>query len=540
MRTHHSNGAKRVLTVVAGIAVIGLALLALTPTLNTASAQDSKKGGTLRISFQAIRQLDPYKTGGNNDEGNATSMVFDSLIYIDKDRQPAPLLAERWENPDDTTWIFTLRKGVTFHDENTVFPKGKGREVVAADVVYSINRFNKVSNAFTIGDIAGVRAVDKYTVEIKTKAADPFLLSDPNRLAVVSIVPQEAVEKLGETGFAQRPVGSGPFKLQSFTVNRLVTFKRNDKYWIPVNLDRVQFVYLPDPTVTTIALQGNRIDVVPYLLNIDSAKQLSTNKNIKLVDSVGSYRGLGFNVKTAPFNDINVREAIAKAIDIDAAVKAVVAPYGIRAYGQVPPWVTFGYDSSLKDLWSYDPKGAVALLAKAGYSEKNSDGFYVKNKQPLTVEIKTIAGTQVRVLTILVTQLKEFGIDARILQQDVSVWANDLVKGNETGVFFDFSYAGSTGLFALFASENIGGSNTHQYSNPAADALFAQALKTIDAGRRGQLWKQAQRLIMRDRVAIPLYFENGFSAVNSKVMDWVPAYGPLHLVSPGNNVYLAK
>ncbi len=96
---------------------------------------------------------------------------------------------------------------MTFHDGNDVFPEGANREVVADDVVYSVNRFLDVSTAFTLGDIESVTALDDYTVELKTAAPDPFLLSDPNRLARVLIVPREAVEQLGEDGFALNPVG---------------------------------------------------------------------------------------------------------------------------------------------------------------------------------------------------------------------------------------------------------------------------------------------------------------------------------------------
>ncbi|WP_168734882.1 ABC transporter substrate-binding protein [Deinococcus sp. KSM4-11] len=509
-------------------------LWVLSAFLGAASAQAAADGGTLRISFTALRQLDPYKTGGSNDEGNVDGLVFDALVYMDVKVTPRPLLATSWKTTDSTTWVFTLRKGVKFQDGNAVFAKGQGREVTAADVVYSVNRFTKVSNAYSIGDIASVKATDKYTVEIKTAKPNPFLVIDPNQLAQVAIVPHEAIEKLGEEGFARTPVGSGPFKVQSFTPNQTLTLTRNDSYWIPPKLKQVQFIYLPDPTVATLAVQSGRVDVVPYLLDVDSATQLANQRSVKLVQGAGSYRGLGFNVKTAPFDDPNVRKAISMAIDIDSAYKAVLGPHAIRAYGQVPPWVPFGYDPTLKNLWSYNPAGAAALLTKAGYT-KNDQGQYAKDGKPLTISLKTIAGSQVRVLTILATQLKAFGIDTSLQQQDVSVWADDLLKGN-TGMFFDFSYAGTTGLYALFGGNNIGASNTHQYKNAGVDALFAQALQTVEPANRSLLWKRAQRAIFRETVGIPLYFENGYAVVGAGVQGFVPAYGPMKLVAPTTNV----
>ena len=270
--------------------------------------------------------------------------------------------------------------------------------------------------------------------------------------------------------------------------------------------------------------------MVPYVFNIDSVSQLQNTPGVHLIARGGSYRGLGFNVKTPPFDDLAVRDAISKAMDIDAAVKAVVEPFGQRAYGQVPPWVSFTQDPGLKDLWTYDPEAALKELADAGWSDHDGDGILDKDGKPLSFSIKTIAGSQVRVLTILVTQLKQLGIDAKLLQQDVAVWADDLQNGNDTGLFFDYSFAGTTGLYSLFYGANAGKTNTHFYQNDQVDALLDEASATIDFQKRNDLWLQAQRLIMKDRAAIPLYFENGYSIVSDKVHDFVPPW-------PGSTSY---
>jgi peptide/nickel transport system substrate-binding protein len=267
----------------------------------------------------------------------------------------------------------------------------------------------------------------------------------------------------------------------------------------------------------------------------------SVAKNPKLatLSRGGSYRGLGFNVTKPPFDELEVRDAISKAMDIDAAFNAVVAPHGERAYGQCAPWLPHGYDTSLKSLWKYDPKEAVAILNKAGFRDTNGDGILDRNGKPLKVEIKTIAGSQVRTLTILATQLRKIGIDASILQQDTAVWASDIIDGN-TEVFFDFSFAGTTGLHSLFHSSSIGKTNGHYYSNATVDSLLDQALKTTDYTKLTSLWKQAQRKIMEDRVSIPLYFEWGYSIVNKRVNDFVPPWGGMHLVTLENSVWISK
>ncbi len=212
------------------------------------------KGGTLKIAASSIQQLDPYKTAAN-DETNLCGLVFDPLVVIGKDSfEPKPHLAQSWEMPDENTWVFHIRKGVYFQEGNEVFKKGAKREVTADDVVYSINRFINVSTAFTLGPIKSVKALDRYTVEIKTPEPSPFLVSDPNRLPSVGIVPREAIEKLGEDGFARKPIGSGPFQLKSFSPDKGAVLERNPRYWLPVYLDKVEFVVIPDPTVQVMAV----------------------------------------------------------------------------------------------------------------------------------------------------------------------------------------------------------------------------------------------------------------------------------------------
>lgn len=519
--------------------LVAVTLVAL-PMLFATLVSAQSEGGTLRIAYASIQQLDPYKSAGG-DEINAFAQIFDPLItFSQEDYRPIPHLAESWEATDATTWIFKLRKGVTFQDGNDVFPEGEGRELTADDVVYSVERYLEVSTTFTLGDVESVTALDPYTVQFKTAAPDPFFVTDPNRLGRVLIVPREAIETLGEEAFARNPIGSGPFELTSFTPDQSLEFTKNEDYWLPTNLDGVEFLFIPDPTVQTLALQTGDVDVIPYIFNVDSVAQLSQTPDITLIEGFGSYRGIGFNVTTPPFDEFAVRDAISKGMDIDTAVTSVVGEFGTRAYGQVAPWTGFETDPTLKDLWSYDPEAAAAELTEAGFTDSDGDGVLDRDGQPLSFNVKTIAGSHVRVLTILVTQLQELGIDAKLLQQDGAVWGDDLQQGNDTGMFFDYSFSGITGLYSLFYSGNNGRSNTHFYTNPEVDRLLDEASRTLAFQKRNDLWLEAQRLIMKDRAGIPLYFENGYAVVSKRVQDFAPAIAGLQLVSTENNVSLTE
>ena len=499
-----------------------------------------QEGGILNIAIKSVGTLDPHLTSSDFDFA-VLSQIFNTLVRTGKDSTPIPDLAEAWENPDDTTWIFHIRPGVYWHDGNSVFPKGKSRQVTASDVKYSLERVldpeTKSPSAGGLMNITTIEVIDDLTIKLVTGSPDPFLL-DAIRLAGIAIVPKEAVEKLGASGFARQPVGSGPFKLVRFVPDDQVALHRNEDYWKKPLLLGVTFKIIPDDIVAVMALEAGDVHV-SLSVPPSEVDRLRNDKRIHLYRSAqGWYRGLGFNVETAPFNELNVRKALAIATDIDSAVKNVFGENAIRAYGQVGP-ALLGYDPSLEELWPYDPDGALELLEEAGFTP-GTDGMLQRDGKKLTVDIKTMnEPARIKMVTIMVTQLRKLGIDAKISTQEVGTWVADLQSGN-TGLFMDFAYSGPTGLHAMFHSENAGISNAHFYKNPEVDAMLDQGSVTIDPEARATIWRKAQRQIMEDVPLIPLYFEFGYTAGDARMNDFVPQEWNLNLVSEENNVWLSR
>lgn len=517
-----------------------LTLVTLLAPMVFATAQAEEEESIVRIAVESIPSLELYTTAANN-VTDTQSVIFDALFFVSKDNfVPKPQLAESWTNPDPLTWVFEIREGVTFHDGNEIFPEGESREVTAEDVVYSVNFMLETSTSFTLGPVTSATALDDYTVEIKTESPQPFLVNDPNRLARMLIVPREAIEEKGREWFALNPIGTGPFELESLSPDSGVLLKRNEDYWIETEVDKVEMVVIPDPTAQVISLQAGEVDIVPHIWNYDMVEPLMEEPDLKVIQGRGgSYRGLGFNVTVAPFDDLEVRRAISQIIDIDEAV-SIMLDHSERAYGQVPPWVPFGYDPTLADLWEYDPDEGIATLEANGFEDENGDGFYEWNGDPFEIDLKTLPGSQVQVLTIIATQLREAGINASVLQQDVAVWADDLVNLNETTLFFDYSFAGTTGLRSLFHGEMVGRANTHGYDNPEVNAVLDEALTKTDYDELSALWKEAQRLIFEDVVGIPLYFEYSYSVTRDHISGYVPPWGGLQLVSSENVISVER
>ena len=513
--------------VVAAILVVVLAGAALGEQVLVMSAKD-------------LENYNPFQLLGRNDDVHVATQIWDTLVFSNKDDFSAQReLAMSWETPDAFTWVIHLRPGVMYQDGNDIFPEGESREVVADDVIASVNYAMKYASNLNLGSIVSLEALDDYTIQVKTDTPQPLLLTSIHRLGDVLIVPPEAVTET-DTGIEVLPVGSGPFELQSFVPGEEAVVTRNEDYWLPVILDEVRFVVIPDSAASVIALEAGQIDVLSYGPADEGPRLL--DDGYLLSRRGGSYRGVGLNVSKPPFDDIRVREGVSMILDIDSAWQAVIpAGFGERAYGQVPPWVPMGYDpEGLKDLDVFDVAGGIAMLNDAGWSDTDGDGWLDKDGEKFAIELKCFSGAQVRVMTILATQLQEAGIEATVLQQDVGVWVDDLLGGNTTA-FFDFSYAGDTGLYSMFHGAQIGNSNTHYYSNPEVDKLLDDALETIDFAERSALWKAAQRIIVAERAIIPMYFEWTTTYVAPYVKNWVtPWGGGLQLVSIENSVYLDK
>lgn len=520
--------------------IIALLIAILVLSFGTSMAATPREGATLSIAIKSVGTLDPHLTADDFDFA-VLSQIFNTLVRTGKDSTPIPDLAQSWENLDDTTWVFHLRPGVYWHDDNAVFPKGESRQVVADDVKYSLERVldpeTKSPFAGALSSIASIEVIDELTIKLVTKGPDPFFL-DAIRLAGIAIVPKEAIEQLGPSGFSRQPIGSGPFKIVRFVPDDQVALQRNDDYWKKPLLSGVTFKIIPDDVVAVMALEAGDVQL-SLSVPPSEVDRLRQDKRIRLYRSTqGWYRGLGFNVEASPFNEWEVRKALAMATDISGAVMNVFGDNAIRAYGQVGPGLV-GYDPTLEDIWPYDPDGALDLLTKAGFTP-GPDGILQRDGEKLTVEIKTMnEPARIKIVTIMVTQMRKLGIDAKIAIQEVGTWVADLQGGN-TGLFMDFAYSGPTGLQAMFHSSNTGISNVHFYKNSEVDALLDQGSVTIDPEARAVVWKKAQRLLMEDVVVIPLYFEFGYTASDSRLNDFVPQQWNLNLVSEENNVWLSR
>jgi peptide/nickel transport system substrate-binding protein len=441
------------------------------------------EGGTLvaAISGQPD-QLDPQSTSAYA-SFQVLENVFDTLVEPDAELDFQPALASEWETSDDgLTWTFTLREGVTWHN---------GRDLVADDVVFSYNRIidEELANAYRFESVEEVTAPDERTIEIRVSRPTPNLLANIGAFKGTAIVARENVE---DGSIGQNPIGTGPFRFDSYSPGDRLRLTRNDDYWgDEVALDGVEFRFVSEPTVALTNLQGGQVQWTDNLppQQVESLRG-SDDLTVEAVPS-NDYWYFAANQARPPFDDVRVRRAMALAIDRDEITEA--ATFGLATPNQtaIPETSRFHLDFAPFDR---DPDEARRLLDEAGVSNLTVD-FMVTNEYPETVTAAQVIQSQLAVV----------GIDVQIRTLDFAAWLDQQGEGN-----FDVFLLGWLGNidpddFYYAQHRTDANFNFQGYSNTEVDAALDAARAETDDDERQELYDTAVRRIVEDASYVYLY-----------------------------------
>lgn len=503
--------------------------------------ETSKAGGTLVVGTGGLVQFDPvYVT--DDTSMHVISNVF-SMLFRRSDRGPIPDLATSWEYENDTTVIFHLRRGVMFHEDNAVFPKGQSREVVADDVVYSLKRAIETEGNTTPSDLfnayESAEALDDYTVKLTMKYPDGLLFVGTSGLNHLGIVPREAVEQLGED-FALNPIGSGPFKFQSYRPDETLTLVRNDLYYQEPYLDGVVFRVIPDREVQIVALETGEIDALAAAIPSSAFERMLGDSRFVLHSTncpVGTQ--MFFNVNHPLFADQRFRQAIAYALDAQAINENVWGRMAISGCGTAGPGIP-GHDPQLCDKYfGYKPEEAKAILNELGWSDSDGDGILDKEGEPLTFELEIwTLPPMPQFGAAIVTQLKELGIDVQLQTVEFGTWVDD----RNQGLLKAWTTQGwcSDGATNLLWGESSSMHKFMGYDDPVLYALLDESNTTVDSSERERLLREVTNRIYSQYWAIPFGWFDDHNASRSWARDY---YGPrwhMNLCTEINNVWLDR
>jgi peptide/nickel transport system substrate-binding protein len=447
-----------------------------------AASSGGKAGGTLNFGIHAaLTGLDP-QIGANQSTRWVASLVYSYLVSLDKDNQLVPDLAEKWEQPSDTVYVFHLRKGVKFHN---------GREMTSADVKYSYDRImdpaNKANFASLFGGISAIDLPDDYTVKITLKAPDASFLIHLSSTGTQAIVPKEVVEA-NKGSLSQVMVGTGPYKFVSYTPGTSLVLQRNPDYFLAGQplLDSVVVKPIEDDSARINALKSGDVDMISFVPPSQIKSLGSTNGLVVSEGRVGTFYFLSFQVGRAPFNDVRVRQAIMYAIDRQAMLNtAIFGQADLTPNGPIPSWDRFAPSQQVYD--KPDIAKAKSLLADAGHP----NGFET------TIGVWTPQAYIVNAVQILQQQLAAIGVKVSIQQfGDYPSYQTTVLNQGKT----DMTVTGFSGNidpddWLGNAFRSTGGNNFWHYNDPKVDQLLDQGKKEQDFAARKKIYDQLQYLL---------------------------------------------
>ena len=395
--------------------------------------------------------------------------VFEGLMKPTSTGDLTPAVAESYTVSEDRlTYTFTLREGVKFHN---------GDEVTAEDVVYSISRCADTTDgtplveAFSV--IQSVEAVDARTVAITIAEPSNEFIS----YMTTAILPADYDQQ--DTA----PVGTGPFKFVSRVAQDNIVLERFDEYWgTPAYLDKVTFKIMENADSLVMSLQSGAIDLCSHLTSTQVA-QLGDDFYVA-EGTMNLVQALYLNNAEKPFDDVRVRQALCYAVDKQGIIDLAFDGYGSPIGSSMYPAFGKYFDESLTNYYTKDVEKAKSLLTDAGYP----NGF------EMTITVPSNYQPHIDTAQVLVEQLKEIGVTAKIELVEWGTWVSDVYAGRQfqsTVVGVDASNMTARALLERFTSDYA--KNFINYNNADYDALFQQALTTYDDAGQTAIYKAMEK-----------------------------------------------
>lgn len=491
----------------------GTAAPATQPAAATTAAAAKQRGGRLVVALdQTPPTLDPHASPSAV-TFEMTSSVFETLLYLDKDRKLQPYLAEAYEASSDArTYTFKLRKDVKFSD-GTPF----NAEAVKFNFDRIVDPNYKAGGSLTaLAGYEKTEVVDEFTARVTFKTPNaPFLIYAAG--GTLGMLSPTATKGQSAEQVTQRPVGSGPFTIKELVANDHATLVRNDAYnrrapWSdhegPPYLDEVYFKFVPEGATRATTLESGEAQMI-HTIPPQTLGRFEGNKDFK-VDKpayTGAPRFAALNVKLFPTNDPAVRKAILYATNKEAIVNNSYKGVGSAAYAPLTAGML--ENPPLKTAYPYNVEQAKKILDDAGW-KAGSDGIRAKDGKRLELVINAIdpgAGID-NYIQLLQAQWREIGIDAKIKAQARAPWYEDNYKCANNAVPLFLRSGDWDGLFALYHSSMIGTNfNFSCYSNPEVDKLLEQGKAETDTEKRKQIYQQAEQKIMDDAAVLPMVDE---------------------------------
>ena len=479
------------------------------PAKPAAAPAKAAGGGELRVALESdVVTLDPpmFTDVYSN---YVSSQIHETLFQVDHDMKIVPMLAEKLEQPNDTTYVITLLNGVKFHN---------GEELTAEDVKYTYARVmdpatkspraNNLTDAVESPD--KIEVVDPSTVKITLKG--PFAPFHERMTAgALQILNRKAVEAAG-TDYAHKPIGTGPFKYVEWKTGEYAKLERFDGYWgEKAKLDRVTFRPIPDSNTRMAELESGGIDLLINIPFEEIADVRQAGKfDVQVTDAINiSY--LAYNTQKAPLNDANLRQAMNYAVNKQEIFDTIYAGLGSVAITPLNP-SNWAHNANVEP-YKYDPTKAKELLKQSAY-----------NGEPLELAFNQATETP-KVAERIQAQVKDnLGITLTLKPMEWGAFLTYIRGGNDHQLFL-LGWSGNADpdgiLYPLFHSKNFGAAgNRAFFKNDKVDELLLKAQTTIKQEDRKSLYVEAQDIILKDAPWAPIRHGINSAALSKKVQGF--------------------
>ena len=464
-------------------------------TSGTAASGPAAGGDLVLVQAKGTKTLDPVAAVSPEDIAPMYEL-YDTLYRLSDDGrtlEPSLATAAPVASAGGTVWTIGLRTDATFSD---------GTPVTAADVAFSLDRARTSQGAFSflLGGIDSVKASDEHTVVITTPEPSATLVPALGSW-VASVLPKGLAGKTDDAFFTA-PVGSGPFVLGTWERGRSLRLTKNPRYWQPGRplLDAIQWNTVPDANTRVSQVQGGQADVasdVPF----SQVASLKAGSAVTAGTFPATYTTmLIFNQRHAPFADVHVRRAIARALDREAITKSTLYGAGRPACSLLPPAMPFAATPACP---SFDVAAAKAELAQSAFPQ----GFPVE----LTIDNLPESSTTAQIIQ---AELAAIGITVKIkvvdsgelytvygqqaYQMGLAAWASDIPDPDEQLSFMLDPQAGGNSYYT-------------GYTDARVTELVSRARSSLDPAARTAAYAQVQDIVVQDVPQLPLsYRDNAY------------------------------
>ncbi|MET3682707.1 peptide/nickel transport system substrate-binding protein [Alkalibacillus flavidus] len=500
-------------------------------------------GNNLEIAMAAdIVSLDPH---GNNDvpSSNVRSNIYETLVKQNNDMEIVEGLATDWEQVDDTTWAFTLREGVMFHD---------GTEFTASAVKANLERVLDPAMAsprtFLYEMITDVSVEGDYEVHITTEYPFAPLLShlahDAGGMISEEVITADYENALSEaeldmsveeyyelraeggsefedvssqitefvgTHVQENPYGTGYYQFDSRTSGESTTLTRYEDYWGDnATLDSVTFKVVPEPGARMAELETGDSHVADITPTQKAGVESTEGIRVEQVPSV-SLSYIGFNMQKEPFDNKKVRQAINLAINQEEIIEGIYQGNGTVATGPLAPGV-FGYDDSVEGL-GFEPDRAQQLLNEAGYEDGFETTLWTNDNE-----------SRVETAVYVQDKLSEYNIDVEIEELEWGTYLERTANGEHDMFVLGWSTVTADadyGLYALFHSSAVGSTGNRSFiENEELDQLLDEGRRETDQEARAEIYSEAQELLADLAPMVYIHHSDHLKGVGENVENY--------------------